>query len=36
MKFTHVCFKVLSVPWRERQSFVIAEMNADTQEQTTS
>lgn len=28
MKFTHVCFKVLSAPWVERQSFVFAEINA--------
>lgn len=36
MKFTHLCFNVLSFPWVERQVFVIAAMNADIWEQTTS
>lgn len=36
MKFTHLCFKLLSIPWVERQTFVIAAMNADIWEQTTS
>jgi len=29
MKFTHVCFNTLLIPWVERQSFVIAKTNAD-------
>jgi len=29
MKFTHVCFNTVLIPWVERQSFVIAKTNAD-------
>lgn len=36
MKFSHLCFKVFSIPWVERQTFAFAAMNADVLEQTTS
>lgn len=36
MKFTHLCFKVLLIPWVERQTFAFAAMNADILDQTTS